>query len=134
MTIIIVEEVLESLFLKVCRDTRTERLSGGQRKRLSIALELVNNPPVVFIDEPTTGLDIVTVKKCITMLKSLARQGRTIICTIHQPTSTLLAEFDNVYVIARGQCVYQGDSSQIVPFLGRMGLNCPTTYNPADYS
>lgn len=67
------------------------------------------------------------------MLKLLARQGRTIICTIHQPTASHFQVFDQVYVLAKGQCVYQGASQQLVPFMSSVGLHCPKHYNPADY-
>ncbi|XP_046664117.1 ATP-binding cassette subfamily G member 4-like isoform X3 [Homalodisca vitripennis] len=128
-----VEEILDTLGLSACGNTFTERLSGGQRKRVSVALELVNNPPVIFLDEPTTGLDIVSINNCIQLLKDLSRQGRTIVCTIHQPSATMFHMFDVVYMLARGQCIYQGSSHQLVPFLSNCGLNCPATYNPADY-
>ncbi|XP_054260947.1 ATP-binding cassette subfamily G member 4-like isoform X2 [Macrosteles quadrilineatus] len=128
-----VVEILDTLGLSQCAETSTERLSGGQRKRVSVALELVNNPPVIFLDEPTTGLDIVSINNCIQLLKDLSRQGRTIVCTIHQPSATMFHMFDVVYMLARGQCVYQGSSHQLVPFLSHCGLQCPPTYNPADY-
>lgn len=67
------------------------------------------------------------------MLKLLARQGRTIICTIHQPTASHFQLFDQVYVLAKGQCVFQGASQQLVPFMSSVGLHCPKHYNPADY-
>lgn len=128
-----VTEILKTLSLSACSNIRTERLSGGQKKRLAVALELVNNPPVIFLDEPTTGLDIVAINNCIQLLKDLSRQGRTIVCTIHQPSASLFHMFDLVYVLARGCCVYQGSSNQLVPFLANCGLHCPPTYNPADY-
>lgn len=126
-------EILDMLRLVKCKKTLTNYLSGGERKRLSIALELVNNPPVLFLDEPTTGLDDLSSSQCIFLLKSLAEGGRTVICSIHTPSAKLFALFDNVYIIAEGQCVFQGLGADIVAFLTTLGLHCPKHYNPADF-
>ncbi|RZF45328.1 hypothetical protein LSTR_LSTR010415 [Laodelphax striatellus] len=129
----VINDIQGILGLIECRHTRTEALSGGQKKRLSIALELINNPPVLFLDEPTSGLDNVSTSYTLRLLRTLAHQGRTIVCTIHQPSASLFQMFDHVYVLASGLCVYQGVTGELVPFLSSVGLHCPRHYNPADF-
>lgn len=129
----VIDDVLDTLDLTKTKETRCSKLSGGQKKRLSIALELLDNPPVMFLDEPTTGLDSSSSLQCISMLKSLARGDRTIVCTIHQPSAAIYEMFDHIYLIADGHCLYQGAANKTVDYLNNVGLNCPKYHNPADY-
>ncbi|XP_055529850.1 ATP-binding cassette subfamily G member 4 [Wyeomyia smithii] len=129
----IITRVLSDLNLNHRRNVTADRLSGGERKRLSIALEMVANPSIFFLDEPTSGLDEVTAATCVRLFRDLAKQGRTVVCTIHQPSASIFALFDHIYVIARGQCVFQGSPKAVVPFLSHMRIECPRHYNPADF-
>lgn len=110
-------------------------LSGGQKKRLSVALELMGNPSLLYLDEPTSGLDSVSALSLIKLLARLARQGATIITTIHQPSAAAFFSFDRLLVLAKGTVCYDGPISitQPVDFLKSSGYVCPEFHNPADF-
>ncbi|KAM7353103.1 ATP-binding cassette sub-family G member 1 isoform 1-T4 [Cochliomyia hominivorax] len=130
---LLIEQILDSLKLSNCKHTRCNRLSGGQKKRLSIALELIDNPAILFLDEPTTGLDSSSSFDTIQLLQMLANEGRTIVCTIHQPSSNIYNLFNQIYVMSKGYCTYQGSPQRTVEFLRSVGLECPAYHNPADF-
>ncbi|KAI5161017.1 ATP-binding cassette, subfamily G (WHITE), member 2 [Nematocida ausubeli] len=108
-------------------------LSGGERKRLSVAQELVSRPEIIFLDEPTSGLDSYTSESLIIHLKNLARSGMLIVMTIHQPSSDIFHMFDNIIMMKNGQIAYSGSPKDCVQSLGAFGLPCPKYTNPADH-
>ena len=90
---------------------------------------IADNRNIVFI----SGLDSSSSMQCITLLRQIARSGRTVVATIHQPSSRLLQLFDHLYIVADGRCMYQGNVDGLVPFLNGVSLVCPSYHNPADY-
>lgn len=111
-----------------------KNLSGGEQKRLAVAVELITNPAVMLLDEPTSGLDSVASAQIVSHLKSLAMGGRTIVCTIHQPASSLFQLFDDVFLLVGGRCLYSGTVEAMIPKLESAGFSCPEYYNPADFA
>ena len=109
-------------------------ISGGERRRLSFATELLGNPSLVFLDEPTSGLDSFLAESVVSTLKAMARNGRTLVCTIHQPSSEVYALFDQVCYLARGQVAYFGTRTQALEyFSSTLGMQCPLHSNPSDF-
>ncbi|SCZ97266.1 BZ3500_MvSof-1268-A1-R1_Chr4-2g07098 [Microbotryum saponariae] len=133
------EEVLRILGLKLCADNLVggpllKGISGGEKRRLSLAVQLIDDPPVLFADEPTSGLDSFTAYNIMLTLKDLANQGRTIIVSVHQPRSDVWDIFDHVLLLAKGGLTaYSGPRTDILKTLESCGAVCPTDFNPADF-
>lgn len=134
-----VEQVIELLHLDRCKDTvigypgQKGGISGGERKRTGIAIELITNPTVLFLDEPTSGLDTYTATSVCETLKHLAMSGRTVVATIHQPSSEIFHMFDRLLLLARGEIMYQGDAQEAMTYFSAEGFPCPQYTNPADH-
>lgn len=114
-------------------NTKAGCLSGGERKRLTIACELLTDPQIMLLDEPTSGLDTVSSMSVTQALLAVAQSGRTVACVIHQPSSQLFTAADDVILLANGRTLYAGAISDIPDTLGKAGFTCPQYYNMADY-
>jgi ABC-type multidrug transport system ATPase subunit/predicted component of type VI protein secretion system len=102
----IIGEVLDVTGLAERRDVLVGQLSGGQRKRVSIAVELITKPSVIYLDEPTSGLDPATEEKIMRLFRQIAESGRTVILTTHAMENVKL--FDKIVVLMRGKLVWYG--------------------------
>lgn len=134
----VVEEVILELGLKECADTRIgstqhKGCSGGEKRRTSIGVQLLSNPSVLFLDEPTTGLDATSAFQLVRTLKGLARRGRTIITTIHQPRSEIWGMFDGLVILTRGSPVYSGKAVDCLTWFKGIGMELPAFVNPAEF-
>ncbi|EOA84746.1 uncharacterized protein SETTUDRAFT_91355 [Exserohilum turcica Et28A] len=134
----LVEEVILELSLKEAADTRIgnhahKGCSGGEKRRTSIGVQLLSNPSLLWLDEPTTGLDSTSAFQVVKTLRDLARKGRTIIVTIHQPRSEIWDLFDNVILLSRGSPAYAGSAKECLPYFAKLGYEMPPFTNPAEY-
>ncbi|KAF7713036.1 Uncharacterized protein PECH_002163 [Penicillium ucsense] len=133
------EEILYKLGLGECADNLVgseliKGISGGEKRRVTIAIQILTDPKVLLLDEPTSGLDAFTAMSIIEVLQGLAAEGRTLIMTIHQSRSDLFGHFSQVLLLARGGFpVYAGGGQEMLPHFAGLGHECPQTTNPADF-
>ncbi|NXA34506.1 ABCG2 protein, partial [Eudromia elegans] len=133
-----VTQIISELGLSKVADAKvgTELIrgvSGGERKRTNIGMELITEPPVLFLDEPTTGLDASTANAVLILLKKLSRRGRTIIFSIHQPRYSIFKLFDSLTLLALGKVLYHGPAKQALEYFRSIGYECEPFNNPADF-
>lgn len=129
----LVKDAIQYWGLSECENTFVSNLSDGQKKRLTIIQEVINRPPLIFLDEPTSGLDNLSCFQCISLLKHLADNGHTVVCTIHQASAKIFEQFTKLYVLIEGECLYDGFSNELLTFLSSHNLECPLYHNPADF-
>lgn len=133
----LVTELLTKTGLLKCYHTRIgevgqrKNISGGEKKRLAFAIELLSRPKILFCDEPTTGLDSFSARQLVQMMQGLTRSGTSVMCTIHQPSDELFYMFDSVLLLSNGRVGFMGKPHEAIQFFGRFDLaqphNCTTT-------
>lgn len=160
----VIDNTITELGLQECADTvignwHLRGISGGEKKRVSIALEIITHPRLLFLDEPTTGLDSASAFFVAQSLRNVACRGRTIITSIHQPSGEVFALFDDLLLLSSGQTIYFGEAQSAVEvalylqfqvvvletqqifiitfsslqFFAEAGFPCPHTRNPSDH-
>ncbi|KAG2383488.1 hypothetical protein C9374_004159 [Naegleria lovaniensis] len=135
-----VDQILQLLKLDVCADTLvgepglTKGISGGERKRLGIAIALLTNPPILILDEPTTSLDAKTALDVVDTISHVAkRHNITVIMTIHQPRSDIFEKLENLLLLTNGRVAYFGSTSKVCKYFKKIGFTMNENYNPADF-
>ncbi|XP_045203563.2 uncharacterized protein LOC123556708 isoform X2 [Mercenaria mercenaria] len=134
------ENIIDLLQLGKCKNTVIggiflKGLSGGEKKRVSIARALLTDPKILLLDEPTSGLDSSMALQIVRQLKALASEyNKTVIVTIHQPSSQVYHMFDSLLLLSQGKVVYNGSAHrEPLNSLERSGYKCDPLYNPADF-
>lgn len=107
-------------------------ISGGQRRRTSIGIELASAPMALVLDEPTSGLDAASALAIMKLLKAICQQGVTVVCIIHQPRFEIFQCLDRLLLFADGREIYFGKASEVTNFFRTAGFDTPTGSNPAD--
>lgn len=128
-----IEELVTKFKVSHVQKNRMEKLSGGERKRVMLAIELITDPEVLFLDEPTSGLDSSTALTIIKMLKELTLKGKTIIVTIHQPGQELFNTFDKLLLMTDAKAIYFGDVSTCEDFFTQKNMVKPSTTSFPDF-
>jgi ABC-type multidrug transport system ATPase subunit len=114
-------------------DSSMKGVSGGERKRVAVGMQLITDPGLLFLDEPTSGLDTLNAFNVVATLKKLALKGKTVVATLHQPSSEIFHMMDDLIVMAGGEIVYCGRADDAVGYFASLGFNCPLYSNPADF-
>ncbi|KAH9488427.1 ATP-binding cassette sub- G member 5 [Bulinus truncatus] len=107
-------------------------VSGGEKRRISIGVQLLKDPEILLLDEPTSGLDAFTAHHLVNSLAELAHKGKLVIMSIHQPRSDIFRLLDKIGILTNGQLAFLGRPDQMVPYFTNIGYPCPVNQNPCD--
>ncbi|CAL9753174.1 unnamed protein product [Musa acuminata subsp. burmannicoides] len=133
------EATIREMGLERAMDTRiggwaSKGISGGQKRRVSICIELLTRPQLLFLDEPTSGLDSAASYHVMDRITRLARlEGMTVVAAIHQPSSEVFELFHGLCLLAYGRTVFFGPASMTNEFFASNGFPCPSLRNPSDH-
>ncbi|KAJ9659565.1 hypothetical protein H2201_007314 [Coniosporium apollinis] len=109
-------------------------ISGGQKRRVSVASQLITSPKILFLDEPTSGLDSAASFEVISFVRSIAKQyGILVIASIHQPSTSTFTLFDKLLLLSSGKTAYSGTVADVQPYFDSLGYRMPLYMNPAEY-
>ncbi|GMH24297.1 hypothetical protein Nepgr_026140 [Nepenthes gracilis] len=122
------EAVIRQLGLSKCKTS----IIGGPLFE-GIGQEMLINPSLLFLDEPTSGLDSTTAQRIVSTLSELAKGGRTLVMTIHQPSSRLFYMFDKVLLLSEGNPLYFGKGDEVMQCFSSLGYSPSIAMNPADF-
>lgn len=134
----VAEEVINQMGLTRCKNSIIggsflRGVSGGERKRVSIGQEMLIDPSLLLLDEPTSGLDSTTAQRIVSILWDLAKGGKTVVMTIHQPSSRLFYMFHKVLLLSEGNSLYYGSGSEVMEYFQSIGYAPSVPMNPADF-
>jgi len=140
----LISKIINDLGLKKVQDSpvgdaKTRGLSGGEKKRLCIGNEITDSfngglkEAFIFADEPTSGLDCFQAEKVIELLQSLAKQGNTVVLSIHQPRTAIYSMFDEITLLSEGMLIYSGAVADMDAYFASIGYQRPSKSPPSEY-
>ncbi|KAL2931737.1 ABC transporter G family member 20 [Bienertia sinuspersici] len=134
-----VNELIDQLGLRhaantIIGDEGNIGVSGGERKRVSIGIEIIHDPAILFLDEPTSGLDSTSALLVARVLQGIARRGSIVILSVHQPSSRILSVIDFLIILSEGQTVYSGSTSDITGFFAACNHPMPENQNKVEFA
>jgi len=133
-----VQDLINQLNLQKAADTivgnlKIRGISGGERKRLSIACEMISSPSLILLDEPTSGLDSNQALQVIETLRNLADSGKTVVVVIHQPNQHVFSLFDDLLLLSEGKQMYYGEINKVRGYMANLGYKAPNEMGTAEH-
>ncbi|XP_047047033.1 ABC transporter G family member 16-like [Lolium rigidum] len=134
-----VEALVDQLGLRAAANTIIgdeghRGVSGGERRRVSIGIDIIHDPIILFLDEPTSGLDSTSAFMVVKVLQRIARSGSVVIMSIHQPSYRILGLLDRLLFLSSGRTVYYGPPAALPRFFSELGQPIPDGENPAEFA